>query len=55
MSRRLLAGGTLPNTRGSLAGWIEAPQGVKPGAQMPDQKLTGQQLNYVVAYLETLK
>jgi cytochrome c oxidase subunit 2 len=55
MSRRLIAGGTLPNNRGTLGGWVEAPQTVKPGALMPDQRLTGQQVNDVIAYLETLK
>ena len=55
MSRQLIASGALTNTRGNLAGWVDAPQRVKPGALMPDQKLTGQQLNDVVAYLETLK
>lgn len=55
MSRRLIAAGMLPNNRGGRAGWIESPQSIKPGALMPDQKLTGPQLNDVVAYLETLK
>ena len=55
MSRQLIASGALANTRGNLAGWVDAPQRIKPGALMPDQKLTGQQLNDVVAYLETLK
>jgi cytochrome c oxidase subunit 2 len=55
MSRRLIAAGVLPNSRGSLAGWVQSPQSTKPGAAMPDQKLTGQQLNDVVDYLETLK
>jgi cytochrome c oxidase subunit 2 len=55
MSRQLIASGALTNTRGNLAGWVDAPQRIKPGALMPDQKLSGQQLNDVVAYLETLK
>ncbi|HEX4695420.1 cytochrome c oxidase subunit II [Sphingomonas sp.] len=55
MSRRLIAAGMLLNNRGNRAGWIEAPQTVKPGALMPNQKLTGQQLNDLDAYLETLK
>ena len=55
MSRRMIAAGMLPNNRGSLTGWIQAPQGVKPGALMPNQHLSGQQLNDVTAYLETLK
>jgi cytochrome c oxidase subunit 2 len=55
MARRLIAAGTLPNNRGSLAGWIEDPQGVKPGAPMPPQHLDGPQLQAVIAYLETLR
>jgi cytochrome c oxidase subunit II len=55
MSRRLIAAGTLPNTRGALGGWIDGPQAIKPGALMPDQKLSGNRLNDVLAYLETLK
>ncbi len=55
MSRRLIAAGTLPNTRGSLAGWVRAPQASKPGALMPDQQLTGQQLGDMLTYLVTLK
>lgn len=55
MSRSHLAAGTLPNNRANLSGWIEDPQGVKPGAKMPPQHLSGPQLQAVVAYLETLK
>jgi len=55
MSRRTLAAGTLPNNRGSLAGWIEDPQGVKPGSLMPPQQLSGPQVQAVLAYLETLE
>ncbi|MBN9505807.1 MAG: cytochrome c oxidase subunit II [Altererythrobacter sp.] len=55
MSRRMLAAGTLPNNRAMLAGWIEDPQGVKPGTLMPAQQLSGPQLQALLAYLETLK
>ena len=55
MSRRLIASGALPNTPGALAGWVQNPQGVKPGSQMPDQYLSGPQLQDVGAYLATLK
>jgi cytochrome c oxidase subunit 2 len=55
MSRRQIAAGTLPNNRGSLAGWIEDPPAAKPGARMPPQHLSGPQLQAVVAYLETLQ
>lgn len=34
-SRKTLAAGAIPNTRGNLAGWIIDPQGIKPGNEMP--------------------
>ncbi|MDB6086492.1 MAG: hypothetical protein JWN43_4373 [Gammaproteobacteria bacterium] len=55
MSRRTIAAGALPNDLGNLAGWIQAPQASKPGSQMPDQYLSGQQLADTLAYLELLK
>jgi cytochrome c oxidase subunit 2 len=55
MSRRSIAAGTLPNNRAALAGWIQDPQGVKPGSLMPAQHLTGAQLQALLAYMETLQ
>ncbi len=55
MSRSTLAAGTLPNDYGNLAGWIQAPQVAKPGNQMPNQLLSGEQLSDTLAYLELLK
>ena len=54
-SRRTLAAGTLPNTRGNLAGWIVDPQRIKPGAQMPPNELTPDDLNAVLTYLRELR
>ncbi|CAN5363939.1 cytochrome c oxidase subunit II [soil metagenome] len=54
-ARRDLAAGTLPFTRGGLAGWISQPQALKPGAEMPPSGLDGQQTQQVVTYLEALK
>lgn len=54
-SRRTLAAGTLPNTRGNLAGWILDPQRVKPGANMPPNALAPADLDALLAYLETLR
>ena len=54
-SRRTLAAGTLPNTRGNLTGWIVDPQAIKPGVKMPPNQLSGPELLALVAYLETLK
>lgn len=53
--RASIAAGTLPNTRGNLAGWIGDPQQVKPGNRMPLVPMTGADLQAVVSYLETLK
>ena len=55
MSHTTLGAGTLPNNVPALSGWIQDPQGVKPGAQMPAQALSGEQLHDVTAYLETLR
>lgn len=55
MSRETIAAGTLPNNMASLSGWIENPQASKPGALMPNQALSGQQLDDLRAYLGTLK
>ncbi|HEX6614765.1 MAG TPA: cytochrome c oxidase subunit II [Gemmatimonadales bacterium] len=53
--RRAIAAGTLPNTRGSLAGWIADPQRIKPGNLMPVVPLDGSQLQVLVAYLQSLE
>lgn len=55
-SRPTIGAGMLPNTRGSLAGWIAATQQVKPGANMPSfSHLSGPDLHALVAYLEGLR
>jgi cytochrome c oxidase subunit 2 len=54
-SRSTIAAATVPNTPGYLAGWISDPQHVKPGNRMPPTGLTGEDLQAVLAYLETLK
>jgi cytochrome c oxidase subunit II len=53
-SRRTLAAGTLPNTRGNLAGWILDPQGIKPGANMPPTAIAPDDLQALLHYLESL-
>jgi len=52
--RTTLAAGTIPNTPEELAQWIEDPQSVKPGTQMPASDLTPTQIRQLVAYLESL-
>ena len=54
-SRNTLAAGTLPNTQDNLSAWIKDPQGIKPGSLMPNVQLTADELNALVAYMETLK
>jgi cytochrome c oxidase subunit 2 len=54
-SRRTIAAGTLPNTRGNLAGWILDPQRIKPGTRMPPNQLEPADLHALLAYLESLE
>jgi cytochrome c oxidase subunit 2 len=54
-SRTTLAGVTIPNRKGYLGGWIVDSQHIKPGNEMPDIRLTGPQLQALLAYLEHLK
>ena len=54
-SRRTIAAGTLPNTRGNLAAWVVDPQGIKPGVHMPLIKLEAGEIEPLASYLEGLK
>ncbi len=54
-SRATIGAGVLPNTPGNLAGWIINSQAIKPGNKMPPMDLNSDQLQSVLAYLETLK
>jgi cytochrome c oxidase subunit 2 len=54
-SRPWLAAMTIENNRGNLAGWIADPQHIKPGAHMPSTPLSGEELNALLAYLESLR
>jgi cytochrome c oxidase subunit 2 len=54
-SRKLIAAGTLVNTRGRLAAWISDPQHFKRGALMPRLNLSGPELQELLDYLESLK
>lgn len=54
-SRQTLAAGVLPNNRGSLGGWITNPQHIKPGNLMPPTNLTGNELQVLLDYLDTLE
>lgn len=54
-SRGTLGAGVVPNTRGNLAGWIVDPQALKPGNLMPPMYIEGDDLQALLAYLETLQ
>jgi cytochrome c oxidase subunit 2 len=54
-SRTTLAAGALPNSVDQLAGWLVAPQDVKPGTLMPPAGLPAPALQAVVAYLAALR
>ena len=54
-SRSTIAGALFPNTDEYLRRWIANPPALKPGAQMPPQGLSADDLNAVVAYLQSLR
>lgn len=54
-SRRTIVSGTLPRNRGTLAGFIADPQGVKPGNLMPDLNVHVEDAHAIAAYLDSLK
>ena len=54
-SRQTIAAGTLPNTRGNLAGWILNPQAFKPGTRMPPNQFNPDDLQALLSYLESLR
>lgn len=55
MSRKVFAGGMLPNNANNLKAWINNPASIKPGCDMPSLQLDRDQIELVVAYLLTLK
>ncbi|HZR04411.1 MAG TPA: cytochrome c oxidase subunit II [Candidatus Udaeobacter sp.] len=54
-SRIMIGAGEFPNTRGYLAGWISNASALKPGARMPPNQLSSDDLNALLDYLESLK
>jgi cytochrome c oxidase subunit 2 len=54
-SRGYIGAGRLTNTRANLAGWILDSQQLKPGNRMPAMDLSGDELQPLLDYLETLK
>ena len=53
--RARLAAGTVPNGRAQLAAWIADPAAFKPGTNMPGHRYAREDLDALVAYLETLR
>ncbi|MBW8816178.1 MAG: cytochrome c oxidase subunit II [Caulobacterales bacterium] len=53
-SRRKLAAGALPVGRDGLIAWLHDPQAIKPGNHMPLVHMSDQDLNDLVAYLQSL-
>ncbi len=54
-SRQTIGAGTLPNSRGSLAGWIINSQSIKPGNRMPPMQIDATDLQALLDYLQSLK
>lgn len=54
-SRSSIAAGALPFNRAALMGWIADPQSAKPGVRMPASSLPPEDLQALVAWMETLK
>ena len=54
-SRASIAANSLPNTPEGLRRWLHNPQEVKPGALMPNLNLNDQDIDALVAYLQSLK
>jgi cytochrome c oxidase subunit 2 len=55
MSRATLGAGVAPNTPENLRAWVNDPASLKPGALMPAMKVSGDELDQLVAYLATLR
>lgn len=54
-SRRTLAAATVPNNRGWLGGWVMDPQSIKPGSRMPSNDMRPDELQALLAYLQSLR
>ena len=55
MSRETIASGVAPLDPATLKAWIDNPQALKPGCNMPSLQLDPQELNAITAYLLTLR
>ncbi|MDP3983937.1 MAG: cytochrome c oxidase subunit II [Acidimicrobiia bacterium] len=55
MDRGVIAGAYREYSRENLATWLANPPGEKPGSFMPDLALTQQEIDVLIAFLETLQ
>src|SRR5262249_36346101 len=55
MSRSTIASGAADNTPANLRRWLEDPDSIKPGSLMPAMKVTGADLDALVAYMASLR
>jgi cytochrome c oxidase subunit 2 len=54
-SRPTLGAGAVANTEDDLTAWVTDPHAIKEGVKMPAPDLTAEQLDDMLAYLETLE
>jgi cytochrome c oxidase subunit II len=54
-SREHFAGAWLANTPENLYDWLKDPPAIKPGSKMPNYNLTDEQINALIAYLQSLR
>jgi len=54
-SRDVIAGGSLNFTEDDLKAWLANPPAMKPGSYMPNLHLSSDDIDSLIAYLETLK
>lgn len=45
----------MDNTPANVNTWLTNPQAIKPGSNMPNLKLSADEVNALTAYLETLQ
>jgi cytochrome c oxidase subunit 2 len=53
--REHFAGAWLENTPENLYDWLKDPPAIKPGSKMPNYNLTDEQINLLIAYLQSLR
>lgn len=54
-SRKTFAGALFENNTENLRAWLDDPPAVKPGAQMPDYGLSSEEIDALIAYLQSLE